>query len=376
METFCYAPWNNIEILPSGKILPCCKFQDQYYDQKFNIDQHTISDFRNSAMLEEIKKDFLAGQWPKGCERCKIEEDAGIPSRRQMDFQRWRHHYDAYDIDSGELLTVGIALGNVCNLKCIVCHPSASSLWTKEYQDLYQITVPKLDHFRKNFVSSITDLAPNLVHLDIHGGEPFLAAIKEHQALLDHYIQTGRAKDVTIHYTTNATIWPDDTWFDRWRNFATIDIQLSIDGIGDRFEYLRYPAKWSVLTENVDRYLQKQRHNPWLTLSVSHTVSAFNIYYIDEFSTWCDHIGLPAPWMGKVHNPRHLRPSVWPQPIKQHIIDRIGCSQYDSVLKWTKILTDNDDSEYFEEFLKYMHRHDIYRALSYQQTFPEMSSLL
>lgn len=332
--------------------------------------------FRNSEMLDGIKRDFLAGEWPVGCERCRIEEAAGIPSRRQMDHDRWQHHYDRYDLDSNQLLTMGLALGNVCNLKCIICQPGSSSLWRKEYQDLYQIDMPTIDRFQKNFISSITDLAPNLVHLDIHGGEPFLAAIKEHQALLDHYIQTQQAQDITIHYTTNATIWPDDSWFDRWQNFAKIDMQLSIDGVGDRFEYLRYPGKWSSITQNVDRYLQMQQRNPWLQLSVAHSVSAFNIYYIDQFRRWCDQVGLPKPWTGKIHTPRYLRPTVWPVEIRQRIVDHLAQTSYQDIQAWINILINNDDSQFFPEFLDYMDRHDAYRGLSYRQTFPEMAQFI
>ena len=129
--TFCYAPWNNVEILPQGKILPCCKFQSSYYTQTFNITQHSIDDYRQSKMLADIKQEFIKGQWPTGCERCRIEEESGIKSKRQLDYDRWQEQYDNYDLESDTLLTVSLALGNTCNLKCIICSPYASSKWAK-----------------------------------------------------------------------------------------------------------------------------------------------------------------------------------------------------------------------------------------------------
>ena len=93
----------------------------------------------------------------------------------------------------------------------------------------------------------------------MHGGEPMLSSIEQHQNLLDHYIQTGQAKNISIHYTTNATIFPDQNWLSRWKNFAEIDLQLSIDGIGNRYEYLRYPADWSTLNKCADQYLKLQQ---------------------------------------------------------------------------------------------------------------------
>jgi radical SAM protein with 4Fe4S-binding SPASM domain len=375
MNKICYAPWSNVEILPGGSILPCCKFVDHHYEERFNITTHDISDHQRSQKLITIKQEMLDGQWPKGCDRCRIEEDANIQSRRQMDYERWQHHYQDYDLNSNELLTVGIAIGNVCNLKCITCSPHASSRWQKEYQDVYRMTVPVIEEVRKSFVNSLTDRAPGLVHLDIHGGEPFLSGIDEHEQLLDYYIANGQAKNISIHYTTNGTIWPSN-WFQRWQHFREIDLQISIDGVGERFEYMRYPAAWSTLVENVNRYLEHERSNQNFRISVAHTVSAFNVYYIDEFVNWCAQVGLPKPWMGKLHNPSFLRPSAWHSTAKQCIINKLNSSQVPEVRDWAQLVEQNDDSDQFDNFKQYIQRHDQYRQLRYQDTFAELGKFL
>lgn len=374
-KNFCYAPWSSIEILPSGSILPCCKFSDQHYEQRYNITTHSIEDFRNSAKLKEIKQQFANGEWPRGCERCQIEEQSNIESRRQLDYQRWQQHYDNYDLDSDQLLTVGIALGNVCNLKCIICGPVSSSRWQQEYKDIYNKKIPIIEDVRRGFIGSITNYAPNLIHLDIHGGEPFLSGRNEHRALLDHYIDTGQAKNISIHYTTNGTIWPDDL-FARWQHFKEIDLQLSIDGIRDRFEYLRFPAQWKVFVDNVQQYMIHQQQTSNFRLSVAYTVSAFNVYYLDEFVKWCKTIGLPKPWMGKLHNPPYLRPGAWHTVAKQYIIDKLNSSSDPDVHNWANLLLVSNDSDQFREFQKYVETHDQYRGLSYREKFPEMGQFL
>ena len=207
----------------------------------------------------------------------------------------------------------------------------------------------------------------------MHGGEPLLSNIEQHQALLDHYIQTHQAKNISLHYTTNATIFPDPFWIKRWSHFAEIDLQLSIDGIGPQFEYLRYPANWNEVTNNVDRYIELQQHAPNVRLSVAHTVSAFNIFYLEGFIQWTRQKGLPKPWMGKLHTPIHLRPSVWPEMAKLVIVKKLQSSIIDDVRAWANLMQNTDDSKLFTQFQQFVHKHDQYRNLNFKATFSEMA---
>ena len=374
-DNFCYAPWTNIEIMQTGKILPCCQFLDESYPRTFNITQDSISDYQSGEYLAEIKQQFLSGEWPRGCRRCQEDEKNSVASKRIMDQQRWQQFYDQYDINSGQYITAGLAFGNTCNLKCIICGPHASSKWIKEYKDIYSIELPRVESFRKPVIKSLTDFAPDLIHIDIYGGEPFLTGIDEHQALLDHYISTGQSASISIHYTTNGTVWPEH-WLPRWRHFREVDIQVSIDGVGDRFEYLRYPATWPELSDNVDRMIEHRPHNANIRLSVAHTVSSFNVYYIDEMLSWCHDRGLPRPWINQVYNPRHWRPAVWPQAARQYIANHLKKSRWPEVKNWARMILQQDHSQYFEEFLQRMQQHDRYRGLDYGSVFPEMAAYI
>jgi sulfatase maturation enzyme AslB (radical SAM superfamily) len=372
-KIFCLAPWSNLEILPSGEILPCCKFQMSKYDEQFNITRNSIKEYRDSQTLVEIKDSFLKESWPAGCERCRIEEENNIQSKRQLDYERWTHEYDSYDIDSGEILTLSMALGNVCNLKCIICGPSSSSLWQKEYKDIHNIQVDSIESYRQDIIKTIKNSTSNLIHLDLHGGEPFLSGRPQHKELLDHYISNNRAKDITIHYTTNGTILPGEEWLSRWNHFKKIDLQISIDGIGSRFEYLRYPADWNTLVDNIYNYQQYQQMHANFQISIAHTVSAFNIFYLEEFVDWCRSMRLPDPWMGKLHRPLHLRPSVWPIETRQYIIAHLQKSCYNKLHGWAKLLSSTDDSALFPKFQNFVNVHDQYRGLDFQTTFPELA---
>jgi MoaA/NifB/PqqE/SkfB family radical SAM enzyme len=371
--TFCFAPWSNLDISPQGIISPCCKFRHEYYpDPPQNINQHKLIDYTKSQTLGKVRNEFLAGQWPKGCERCRIEEENNVKSKRQLDYERWQHHYDSYDIQQGGILTASVAFGNTCNLTCITCGPHSSSRWQKEHRALYQQDVPPNHFYRDNFVHELLDHAPGIVHLDVPGGEPFLSGVTQQQELLQILIDQGRAGSVTIHYTTNVTVWPDQKWWDLWQHFREIDIQLSLDGIGKQFEYIRYPANWRTVEELTKKYQYQSEQRSGLRISVSHTVNAYNIYYLPEFLDWCDKMKLPRPWLGRVHNPAHMRPSVWGHEIRELIIKKLRSGNSDSQT-WADLIAHTDNSEHFDLFKNRVKWHDRYRGLDFGSTFPELS---
>lgn len=367
--TFCYSPWTNIDISPQGDISPCCKFQMSKYNQKFDVQNHTLAQYLGSEFLNKVKQDFQQGQWPQGCERCQIEEMHNIQSKRQLDFARWSKHYDK---NPNKIITASIAFGNTCNLKCITCNPYSSSRWQSEYKSIYNIEFDSARFYRDDFVENFAQQASELVHLDIPGGEPLISGVPEQQRLLTYYIDTNQAQNISLHYTTNATVFADQTWWNLWQHFKEVDLQLSVDGIDRRYEYIRYPGNWNMLVNNVQKYLQSQTKQ--FRLSISHTVSAYNIYYLDEFFDWCYSIGLPRPWLGRVHNPKHMRPTVWPN--KNFIVDKLNSSQHADVKNWISLLQSQDDSQHFELFRSKVVEHDRYRGIDFATTFPELANLL
>lgn len=371
--TFCYAPWSNVDISPQGDITPCCKFQSQHYNQKFNIKQHSLEQYVTSDLMQSVKHDFEQGQWPAGCERCRIEEQNNVLSKRQLDWQRWKDLYQQIDLVKSKFLTASIAFGNTCNLSCVTCNPYSSSQWRREYQTIYGTDIVPFHFYKDHFVDDFLTQAPDLVHLDIPGGEPFLSGVQEQKQLLQHYIDQDTARQISLHYTTNATVYPDAEWWELWQHFREVDIQLSIDGVDQRYEYIRYPAKWNVLIKNVEQYLAKTQQCSNTKLSVSHTVSAYNIFYLDEFLTWNYNIGLPRPWIGRVHNPAHMRLSVWTGTAKNMIVDRLMNNNDTDVQIWGEFLKNADDSDQFELFQQRLKEHDQYRGTNFNQTFPELA---
>jgi MoaA/NifB/PqqE/SkfB family radical SAM enzyme len=371
--TFCYSPWTNLDISPQGTISPCCKFQLKHYDQQFNVQTNSLLEYVESDFLKSVRQQFMQNEWPAGCERCKIEEQNGIDSKRNLDFQRWQEHYNRTTLENNKFITASVAFGNTCNLKCITCSSFSSSKWQQEYSDVYKQTFQPVHFYQADFVNTLISQMPNLVHLDIPGGEPLLSGVREQKQLLTHYVETGQAQSITLHYTTNASLFPNDSWLELWKNFREIDIQLSVDGIGSRYEYIRYPASWNTLQDMVARYIELEREQDNIRLSVSHTVSAYNILYVPEFLKWCSDTGLPEPWLGRVHHPLHMRPEVWPAAVRKIIQARLLEDSNSISRTWASMLN-QDSSEFFADFVKYTTMHDKHRSLDFRTTFPELAN--
>ena len=370
---FCYAPWTNVDISPQGNILPCCKYLIQPHDPGFNIQTHALKEYAGSAFLNQIQQHFLKNSWPAGCIRCEVEEQNNILSKRQLDHARWQEHYARYDLNSDRWLTASIAFGNTCNLKCITCGSYSSSRWQEEYREIYGQNFQHVKFYRSDFVDDFVSQTPGILHLDIPGGEPFLSGVPEQKKLLQHYIDSGQSQDISIHYTTNVTVFPDAEWWQLWSHFREIDMQLSLDGIGARYEYIRYPAAWEDTEHKVHKYIQQEKSIANLRLSVSHTVSAYNIFYLDEFFTWCHNVGLPGPWLGQVHTPAHMRPTVWSAQARDQIVKHLSNSSHADVETWAQVVADSDDSDQFDEFCARLQQHDQHRGLDFTTTFSEMA---
>lgn len=365
MSTFCSLPWVGLDINPQGGFKPCCKYSHPI--------AWSLDDYESSEELAKIRQEFLQGQRPSGCARCWQDEDAGIKSKRQLDYE---HVFNNQDPELNSIKVLSTTFGNTCNLACRTCKSFASSRWAAEEEKLSKvfpdIAIYKHQQFYKDagFIQKILDRSQDVIHLEFAGGEPFIAGTEEHLAFLDS-IMLHNPQDVTLHYVTNTTVFPDDRFWQRWEKFKKVDIQLSIDGIGEQFEYNRWPANWQQCLNNIDKYQEKNVGN--IQLSISHCVSAFTVYYLPEFINWCQLKGLPEPYLGPVARPEQYAITVFPESVKTAITEKLKQHNLDHIvaLLWSK-----DDSQLFDKFRNYVIILDEQRNQNFARTFPELNQLI
>lgn len=364
-DNFCYHPWAGLEISPQGEFRPCCKYTDSI--------ANSLDDYQNSIKLDELKSKFLAGQRPAGCQFCWNDEDAGLPSKRQLDTQRL---FTNYSIDDATLKVLSLSFGNSCNLACVICDSYSSSTWITESKKLRtkfpDIKIHQHQRFYQDqsFIEKIKQASTDLVHVEFPGGEPFLAGLEQHLDFLDFLISNG-SQNISLHYMTNATIFPGDEFWLRWSKFKNIDIQLSIDGVGAHFEYCRWPAQWTEVEENIQKYITKREQLTNLQLSISHSVSIFNVYYLPEFTRWCLQQGLERPYLGLVNDPVRYNIKSLPAAVKEQISEKITRFKFENVVSYM-----NEQDLYNPTEWQFINTVDDLRNLSFKQVFPEFYQLL
>ena len=398
-NTFCPLPWLHLGTHPHGGVTPCCisdhtagKNRARNYtengDQFLNLNDNSIDAHMNSDYFKEIRNQMLEGEKPAACMRCYDEEDKGVQSKRQheasvYDYFTWEYARRNTRPDGNiplDLRFVELRLGNVCNVRCRTCNPASSSRWVQDYKkvvdslDFVNDGYSWLDHKHdfqwpedEEFYDDLYACAPHMEVLYINGGEPTL--IKAHWKYLEKLVSSGRSKQIILWYNINMTNLPDKA-IALWKEFKEARICPSIDDLGDRNKYIRYPTEWS----DVEKNLAAVQH-PDLTTRITQTVSAYNYMYLDKFLEWA-----PVPVdMNFVYDPIYLSPEIIPPVVRKHIHNQFKQSITTHHLDTLLSMFDNDNwnEMHWEHFCRYNDELDNIRGheQGWRDVFPELIGL-
>lgn len=363
-ETFCSLPWTGLDISPQGEFTPCCKYSHSIAG---NIDSYL-----SSQELKNLKEDFLNGKKPAGCFKCWKDEELGIASKRQIDL---KYTFNNTHPDLNSYKIISMPFGNTCNFACSICSSYSSSFWNSQAKkikkEIPEIKIYNHKKFYKNesFVNKILELSKNVILFEFAGGEPFLTGVKEHLNFL-HTLSKYNPKKLSLHYVTNTSIFPQEEFWNLWKEFKKVNITLSIDGVSKQFEYNRWPGNWDTCYKNIKKYQNRSLLQSNVQLSISHSVSIFTVYYLPEFLYWCQKENLPSPYLGLLTYPNYLAINNLPKKVKEQIIER---SEF-KIKKLEPIVNElqKQTSHNFETTIKYIKMLDIYRKQNFADTFPEM----
>ena len=306
-ETICPMPWRSLDIDALGNIGPCCDFNNSTVKTEFDPTKDSLESAYNSNWMRQLRQDFRAGKKPAGCGRCWREEASGIESKRQIYSKRFGTDSSAINWDEDDvknLHTMSIAFGNVCNFQCRICSSKSSSKIATETDDKVAIEKGQWIRNAKNIWEELIR-NPQIRHFDFAGGEPLLD--KEHLRVLKILIEYGIAEKVSLHYNTNGSVINDEL-LDIWKNFKLVDIAVSIDDLGERFNYQRPGVgkrwNWDLVEQNV-KYIQQHKSSN-LRLEMYTTVSILNAYYLPELSDWAETIKFDSIHVSILDQPIYL----------------------------------------------------------------------
>jgi MoaA/NifB/PqqE/SkfB family radical SAM enzyme len=332
-KTFCVLPWISLEASPIGTVRPCCLADDEIVDNSGNKFELATADFasiQNSNHMRELRQEFLAGQKPQTCRKCWNEERGGRTSKRMHTLDRLKHVLgeQTWTKDSKPLIFLDLKLGNICNLKCRICGAWSSSQFAAEeiawapreeqkhtyaYQMLRAGAWPREN---TQFWDQINSVLDQIRYIEFTGGEPFM--IQEHFTMLQGIVDRGIAHQVEIHYNTNGTHFPEQA-VEIWQHFKTVEIAISIDDIGTRFEYQRSNAVWSEVEENIARFHSLRNSHANIQLQCCSTVNIFNIRYIDQLARWTASQQFDFVYWNIMHDAWYFSIATLPDAVKEDI---------------------------------------------------------
>lgn len=293
-DTVCAYAWNAIHF--SDGVSVCC---NSLVRLKNNEGEKTTSkdllNLKNNNDLIQLRKDLLNGVKNSICDRCwKMEPDSFRKSANDI-YPETFNKIITESPDDLPIEHIFLSIGNTCNLNCRMCNPASSSMIEKEWNtngphpvNSSNIIASDQDFTNLNhmgdphFIQFIKDNHQHLKQIYIYGGEPFII-IDEHLKLLQLLVDLGVSENIKINYSTNGTNVNLRRYIDIWKNFKSINISVSCDGMEEVYDYIRWPNTWSKMQKSLDYYYELSKKNDNIDIGIACTIQNTNIYQIEKF---------------------------------------------------------------------------------------------
>jgi MoaA/NifB/PqqE/SkfB family radical SAM enzyme len=406
---------NGLRIATAGTYFTCCHtFNNPYKDEngkEMLASTHTIEDALKSPTRLKMLDDFKNDIRHPACVVCWSGEDAGFVSKRQRDNDTYSQVLEVFpERKDSDLFFLELNLGNTCNLACRICHISASSKW-KEFHHVTEtgISDEHLNDYVVKYSKAFKDesivweelmkILPEVRSLDIYGGEPML--MKKQWEILEMSVRLGHSKKQQMSFNTNGTII-NEKYIEILSSFEQCRIGFSIDGVGERFNYLRHFGVWDVVKENIKTWQNKvkETRNEKINFEVCCTISILNVLYVFEMVDFVIENQLKL-MVAFVYNPLHLHIGSIPEEYKKIIINKLESEyefrvneinnslmlnegekfyrrsilrQAEKVINTLKLPVDYKPI-YWTEFRRQTIELDILRNQSFADTFPELEEI-
>jgi len=411
-KTFCMHPFTGLATREDGAICACCRSHPVG-----NIQDNTLEEIWNNDTMQRIRRQVLNDERPSECEPCFSLEDQGVESLRMRHISGKipEARINLYpntvlqEVMPFEIPTMELKLNNLCNLKCRMCHPMDSTSWNdwsevKEFYKnenniMYAIVEehnlenkPHLDKFQDNpeWWNSLEKLLPHFRRVEFAGGEPLMDP--QHYRILDMLSQYGH--QIEIKYATNLSMLGKGSRniYEYWPKFKSVAVNVSIDGIGDSYEYVRGNADWDTMIANI-KEIQSISNISRIVGAV--TVQVSNVLVLDKMIEYfLDDLGIVFH-THRVEYPKVLSAQVLPRELKDLAVERLEnikakvkdfkmVKQHPQLLSYTlgqiqdniNYLNARDQSDKWSDCVEFNHRLDKTRNQSFETVTPEFKAFI
>lgn len=393
---YCAQVWNGAVVDVTGKGAVCCEIG--YLLEDTHITKNTLSEFQQNPKVEELRRKMLNSEEPRECKNCfNIEREGVISLRHSLNKDYIKRNNGTFPLKT-TVENLEIRFGNLCQLECVMCHPSRS----KKVENVIQF-VKKTDedlfnnqfgHFyfdNINFDSSwcedesvfdaIVEQSRDVKRLFLNGGEPLLS--KAHNGFLQKLIDANLAKNIDLVYSTNFLLG-EQKHFDLWKQFKHVSITLSLDDLYERNRFIRYPSNWDKVKTALDFFYDETKKYRNIEIKVWKTITSLNYAYtLDFFEFFESNYPNLYVEMRAVQDPQFLDPAHLPQAVKQKISDPLlkffddhDKYKIQGIPKVNHILHTQDDPEKLKAGMDYFKIYGKYRNMNERELFKQTFDLL
>ena len=385
-SNLCRLPWTGFSNDPDGKARPCCLFKDHIKDDngdQMYVQTSSVQEIFHSKFMKDLRQQFRNNERPSPCSTCWTDEDNGYESKRQNYSNILSDEFDIkWEEEPVAPSEYQMIINNSCNLKCRSCSPSHSTQWqaeTKARTGFIGYAMPhaqagdelgKLWTHREEWYSS-------LKRLEVVGGEPMY--IKQWHEIFQELIDSNRAKDIFLNFSTNCTIYNAKLLDNICKHFKFVGIGLSVDGTGSVYEYLRHPGKWDEVYTNMKKYYDMHVKTDNLNVQISYTISWQNALHLTTMHKLVD-TEFPEfkIWNNIVHYPDHM--AIWniPNDFKDAIAANWDAynwrPEYKDIIFGIKTFMYSKQETSFAESLMTLRDTDKYRNEDLIKSIPELAA--
>lgn len=306
-QTFCIVPFTMLYSMNNGDYRACCHSEpglpiDSDLTVPANFFNDTFEEVWNNNYFKQLRLDLINGVKNKTCATCwKMEDNSEYSFRNKYNLNEKREEviqfYTKEALENNGAISwtpqsIQIKMGNLCNLKCIMCNQASSNLiqdeivkWKEEriqipkwlrWVDDHEIDWTGIDE-NTNFEYLYANLKGGLTKTDqiqLVGGEPLVNPMTP--LLLQRLIDEGVAKNIRIYFISNLTSLTDKM-VDMLSKFKESVISVSWDHVdAEKFRFIRFPANYAHFEKNIKKLLSAKNIDP----KISTTFNIFNIFDI------------------------------------------------------------------------------------------------
>jgi sulfatase maturation enzyme AslB (radical SAM superfamily) len=343
--------------------------------------------------MSELRTELLQGNTPAMCNDCQVMEQHSKPSGRQRQLLKigvqdkyfekslagspFRSAFDYSNTNQGH--TTGtvvdwqIDLGNYCNGACVFCNPESSSNLATEFKRIGLIDqVPPAawcdnPELLDRFIADLTQ-SPNLQYLHFLGGETVITP--GFKKILSALVDSGLAKNISIGFTTNLTVWSDSV-VELLTQFQQVNLGMSIETLTAVNDYVRYPGKQTRTRELLDRWTALGHKQGWL-IQIRITPTCLTVHELTTVYDYAWQHGTVVESCNFIDNPAFFRISVLPKHQRDHAAETLR-SWIDAhpVADSDQIVNTRDPNRSHEQIVQ-----DATSYLNYLESAPDESSRL